>query len=75
MGAMMAQLMGQIMGGGAQQGGTAPAGGAEAAGAEMDKAKIQKLLDALDERFAMGEISEDTYKELRAKWESRMKEE
>ncbi len=78
MGAMMAQLMGQIMGGGAQQGGAggaAPAGGAAEAAGEMDKAKIQKLLDALDERFAMGEISEETYKELRAKWEARLKEE
>jgi len=34
--------------------------------------RIEKLLDALDERLAKGEISEETYKELKAKYTARL---
>jgi hypothetical protein len=32
------------------------------------------MLDNLDMRFANGEISEDTYKSLTAKWQQRLKD-
>jgi hypothetical protein len=36
--------------------------------------KTQELLDALDERLAKGEITEETYKELEAKYSARLGE-
>jgi HJR/Mrr/RecB family endonuclease len=36
--------------------------------------RIEKLLDALDERLAKGEISEQTYKELKAKYLTKLEE-
>ncbi len=73
MGAMMAQLMGQIMGSGAGAAQAGAAGAQAAADNVTDKSQAQKVLDALDERLALGEISEATYKELRAKWEAKLK--
>lgn len=34
--------------------------------------RIEKLLDALDERLVKGEISEETYKELKAKYSAKL---
>jgi regulator of protease activity HflC (stomatin/prohibitin superfamily) len=42
--------------------------------APMDRARVQQMLDNLDERLAAGEISEATYDKLRAKWEKRLEE-
>jgi hypothetical protein len=37
------------------------------------KAEIQAMIDNLDMKLANGEITEDTYKRLAAKWEERLK--
>jgi membrane protease subunit (stomatin/prohibitin family) len=64
MGAAMAQMMTQSMQPGQQ---------AQAAGGVSDIAKIQETLDNLDMRFASGEISEETYNKMYAKWEAKLK--
>lgn len=71
LGATMAQIMGQAM-----QPGQQPATPAapESAGGVSDIAKIQETLDNLDMRFAAGEISEEIYTNLYAKWEAKLKE-
>ncbi|MGE5138331.1 MAG: SPFH domain-containing protein [Rudaea sp.] len=38
------------------------------------KEQVQQMLDNLDVRFANGQISEDMYKSLSAKWQQRLKE-
>ena len=38
-----------------------------------DIAKIHKVLDGLDERLALGEISEETYHQLKRKWKEKLK--
>jgi regulator of protease activity HflC (stomatin/prohibitin superfamily) len=38
---------------------------------EYTPERVQAILDGLDERLAQGEISEDLYRQLRAKWEAR----
>jgi uncharacterized membrane protein len=38
----------------------------------MTREKIEEMLDKLDERFANGEISEQTYLMLRDKWQKRL---
>lgn len=70
MGAAMAQMMTQAMQPGQQQAAPAPA----AAGGVSDVAKIQDTLDNLDMRFAAGEISEEVYSKMYAKWEAKLKE-
>jgi membrane protease subunit (stomatin/prohibitin family) len=69
MGAAMAQMMGQAM-----QPGQQPAAPAQpqAGGGVTDAAKIQETLDNLDMRFAAGEISEEVYTKLYAKWEAKL---
>jgi membrane protease subunit (stomatin/prohibitin family) len=69
MGAAMAQMMTQSMQPGQPQAAPAPA-----AGGVSDVAKIQDTLDNLDMRFAAGEISEETYNKMYAKWEAKLKE-
>ncbi len=71
MGAAMAQMMAQAM-----QPGQQPAAPAQpqAAGGVSDAAKIQETLDNLDMRFAAGEISEEAYNKLYAKWEAKLKD-
>jgi membrane protease subunit (stomatin/prohibitin family) len=71
LGATMAQVMAQAM-----QPGQQPATPAQpqAAGGVSDIAKIQETLDNLDMRFAAGEISEEAYNKLYAKWEAKLKE-
>ena len=46
-----------------------PAGGS---GEAMTREKIEEMLDKLDERFANGEISEQVYLTLQAKWQNRL---
>ena len=71
LGATMAQMMAQAM-----QPGQQPAAPAQpqAASGVSDVVKIQETLDNLDMRFAAGEISEDVYNKLYAKWEAKLKE-
>jgi membrane protease subunit (stomatin/prohibitin family) len=69
MGMTMAQMMAQSM----QQPQAAPAAPAAAA-APRTAADVQATLDNLDMRLAAGEISEDIYNKLYAKWEARLKE-
>jgi membrane protease subunit (stomatin/prohibitin family) len=68
MGATMAQMLSQSM---QQQ----PAAAAPAAPATPTTAEeIQATLDNLDVRLAAGEIGEETYNKLVAKWEAKLKE-
>ena len=68
MGATMAQMLTQSM---QQQ----PAAAAPAAPAAPKTAEeIQATLDNLDVRLAAGEIGEETYNKLVAKWEAKLKE-
>lgn len=41
--------------------------------AAAEVSKIQKILDGLDERLALGEISEATYLQIKKKWEAKLK--
>jgi membrane protease subunit (stomatin/prohibitin family) len=69
MGMTMAQTMAQSM----QQAGQQQAAAAAPA-APKTAADIQATLDSLDVRLAAGEISEETYNKLYAKWEAKLKE-
>jgi membrane protease subunit (stomatin/prohibitin family) len=69
MGAAMAQMMAQSIQQPAQQ----PAGGAGAA-TPTTPHEIRNMLDNLDARLMSGEISEDLYNKLYAKWEARLEE-
>lgn len=68
MGATMAQMLTQSMQ--QQPAATAPAAPAAPATAE----EVQATLDNLDVRLAAGEIGEETYNKLVAKWEAKLKE-
>lgn len=71
MGAAMAQMLTQSM----QQQRPAPAQPASSTPAvPTTPEEIRATLDNLDMRLAAGEISEETYKKLYAKWEARLKE-
>lgn len=68
---MMMQQMMQMMNNmqqGNQQQQQAPAGGA----APQTRAEVQAMIDALDMRFANGEISEDAYNKLVQKWQQKL---
>jgi membrane protease subunit (stomatin/prohibitin family) len=69
LGASMAQMMAQAMQPGQQQ--AAPAQ-PQAGGGVSDVAKIQETMDNLDMRLAAGEISEEVYTKLYAKWEEKL---
>jgi membrane protease subunit (stomatin/prohibitin family) len=69
MGAAMAQMMAQSMQQPAQQ----PAGGA-GTDTPTTPQEIRNMLDNLDARLMSGEISEDLYNKLYAKWEARLEE-
>jgi membrane protease subunit (stomatin/prohibitin family) len=69
MGTAMAQMMSQ----GTQQP-AAQAAPAAASAAPKTPAEIQETLDNLDMRLAAGELSEDIYKKLYAKWEAKLAE-
>lgn len=45
-----------------------------AAGGATTREQVQATIDALDMRFAQGEISEETYNKLMARWEQKLKE-
>ncbi len=49
---------------------TAPA--SDAGAAPMTAAKIREMIDLLDMRFAKGEITEETYKQLVGRWQDRL---
>lgn len=70
MGMAMAQTMAQGM----QQGGQQQAAPAAAPATPTTAAEVQATLDNLDMRLASGEIGEDTYNKLYAKWEAKLKE-
>lgn len=65
--------LGQMMAGQMQQG---QKGGAESAAAATPRTRqeIQDLLDNLDTRLANGEITQDAYDKLVAKWQARLDE-
>lgn len=68
LGAQMAGMMSQAFQSGT---GSAPA---TAPSGPMTKQQVQEAIDALDLRFSKGEINEDTYNRLSAKWQQKMKE-
>ena len=70
MGATMAQMLTQSM----QQGQQGAAAAPKSVATPTTAGEIQSTLDNLDMRLAAGEISEDTYNKLYAKWEARLKE-
>lgn len=75
MGAMMAGALGDALRNPASanvQGGGGGGGGG-AVPTPQTAAQIQTMLDNLDMRFANGEISEETYKNMTAKWQERLK--
>jgi membrane protease subunit (stomatin/prohibitin family) len=72
MGTAMAQMMAQSMQQPAQQP-QRPAGGAATATPQTPQ-EIRDMLDNLDARLMNGEISEDLYNKLYAKWEARLEE-
>lgn len=55
-------------------GGGGGGGGAAPSNTPQTPQQVQALLDNLDTRFANGEISEDTYKTLTAKWQKRLQD-
>ncbi len=72
MGAAMAQMMSQSMQQPAQQQQQQPSGGQTST--PQTAQDVQEMLDNLDARLMNGEISEDLYNKLHAKWESRLDE-
>jgi membrane protease subunit (stomatin/prohibitin family) len=77
MGAVMAGALGDAMRNPASSSvnaGAAGSGGGTATAAPQTPQQVQAMLDNLDMRFANGEISEDTYKNLSAKWQQRLKD-
>jgi len=72
LGANMAGIFGQAMQ--PQQPQQPPAAPAPASGGAITRAQVQDAIDALDLRFSKGEISEETYNRMMAKWEAKLKE-
>jgi membrane protease subunit (stomatin/prohibitin family) len=52
----------------------APAGAPASSAGPLTRAQVQEAIDALDLRFSKGEIGEETYNRLMAKWEAKLKE-
>lgn len=74
LGASMAQMFNQSMQGG-QQGQAPqqqPQGGGGAPAVPSTPQEVQAMLDNLDNRLAMGEISEKVYNRLYSKWQQRL---
>jgi membrane protease subunit (stomatin/prohibitin family) len=65
---MMQQMVQNQQSGGQQQAGSAPA----AQQAPQTKEQIQAMIDSLDMKLANGEISEENYNRLVAKWQERL---
>jgi hypothetical protein len=77
MGAMMAGALGDALrnpGSSNVQGGGGGGGGGASSGTPQTPQQVQAMLDNLDMRFANGEISEETYKNLSARWQKRLDE-
>lgn len=74
MGAMMAGALGDAMRNPQSSGVSQGGGGSGASSSPQTPQQVQAMLDNLDMRFANGEISEDTYKTLTAKWQQRLKD-
>ncbi|HEX9371762.1 MAG TPA: SPFH domain-containing protein [Roseiflexaceae bacterium] len=51
-----------------------PPQAAAPAGSALTRAQVQDAIDTLDLRFSKGEIGEDAYNRLMAKWEAKLKE-
>ncbi len=66
---LMQQMMTRMM---EQQAGGSPQAGQVSANPQT-KEEIQAFLDSLDMKLANGQISEETYKSLAAKWQERLK--
>jgi len=73
LGASMAGMLGQAMQPQAQPQPQPPAP-APVGGGAITRAQVQDAIDALDLRFSKGEISEETYNRMMAKWEAKLKE-
>lgn len=71
MGAMMAGALGDAFRNPSSSG--VQGGGSGAPATPQTPQEIQALLDNLDMRFANGQISEETYKSMTAKWQERLK--
>jgi membrane protease subunit (stomatin/prohibitin family) len=52
----------------------APAAGPAAGPGALTRAQVQEAIDTLDLRFSKGEVSEETYNRMMAKWEAKLKE-
>ena len=52
----------------------APAAAPPAVPGALTLAQVQDAIDALDMRFSKGEVGEDTYNRLMAKWDAKLKE-
>jgi membrane protease subunit (stomatin/prohibitin family) len=77
LGASMAGMLGQAMQpqqSPPPQPAPAPAAAAPATGGSLTRAQVQDAIDTLDLRFSKGEIGEEAYNRLMAKWEARLKE-
>ncbi len=77
LGASMAQMFNQSMQGGGQQAQQPqqpqqPQGGGGGVSTPSTAGEVQAMLDNLDNRLAMGEISEKIYNRLYSKWEKRL---
>ncbi|MBI4672754.1 MAG: SPFH domain-containing protein [Chloroflexi bacterium] len=71
MGAMMAGALGDAL---RNPNSASAQGGGGATASPQTPQQVQAMLDNLDMRFANGEISEDTYKTMTAKWQKRLKD-
>lgn len=74
MGAMMAGALGDALRNPASSSVQGGGGSGAAAATPQTPQQVQQMLDNLDMRFANGDISEDTYKSLSAKWQQRLKD-
>ncbi len=73
LGAQLAGMMGQAFQSG-QQPASGGGGGSGMSGTPQTQDQVQQMLDNLDTRFANGEISEATYKQLSDRWQAKLKE-
>jgi membrane protease subunit (stomatin/prohibitin family) len=78
MGASMAGMLGQALQPQQAQAqpqpqAAAPAPAAAATGGALTLAQVQEAIDALDLRFSKGEVSEEMYNRMMAKWEAKLK--
>ena len=70
---MMMQKMMEMMNNNGQQQAAPPAAAPAPSATPTTKAEVQAMIDGLDMRFSKGEISEETYNRLVARWEEKLK--